>query len=150
MIYTPAWKACFSVTARHWDLSKTKQPRYGCGYFTRTKPDMNPPETFIGYLQQLRKQNKYAQNWVMQIKRKTNRHVSTDGTSWGWYEVWPLEIIVGHWGGTQDDLRHCDIDVWNKRAAELSSLRGPTKGTSHEKCQGDAYKHDVHAPGRRH
>jgi len=81
---------------------------------------LKSPDDYIPTLEALRKRNRYALPWVMRIMKKTNRHVATDGTSWGWYEIWPLGITVGYWGSSRDDLRNVDITAWNARAADIS------------------------------
>jgi len=78
------------------------------------------PDEYLPQLEALRKRNKYALAWVMHLTKKTNRHPETNGTSWGWYEIWPLGITVGYWGSSRDDLRNVDITAWNARAADIS------------------------------
>ena len=61
----------------------------------------------------------YAKNWPLELRRHTNRHRSTRGFSWGWYEIHPLSLTVGHWGEDGDDLKGTDIASWNQQAAAL-------------------------------
>lgn len=81
-----------------------------------------PPEHYLPMLEELRKHNKYAKNWIMKIESKTNKHPETGGGSWGWYEIFPLEITVGYWNSSMDDLAQINVEEWNKKAEELSTL----------------------------
>jgi hypothetical protein len=73
---------------------------------------------YRGLLDDLRKKNPYAKTWKLKIERHTNRHVDSNGHSWGWYELFPLEIEIGFWGREYDDLKGFDIADWNRRAGE--------------------------------
>jgi hypothetical protein len=84
---------------------------------------LKDPKFYHSKLIQLRKENIYAKNWNARLESKTNRHPNTDGTPWGWYEVFPFSEAVGYWSGSekekQDDLKGVDVDKFNK---QLSSL----------------------------
>lgn len=82
---------------------------------------IEPPSHFMPQLEALRKRNKYAKNWKLRLERKTNRHPECGGHPWGWYEVFPLQQTVGYWGSDCDDLRNCDIKLWNDEAEKLST-----------------------------
>jgi len=71
------------------------------------------PDNYVSRLEILRQRNKYAKNWKLRLEKKTNRHPNCDGTPWGWYEIFPLGITVGHWSGNgKDDLAGIDINQW--------------------------------------
>lgn len=80
--------------------------------------ELKPLEHYQKLLDELRKRNKYAKNWKLEIKKYSNRHRDTWGHSWGWYEIWPLEITIGFWGEEKDDFAGFDITEWNRCAVE--------------------------------
>lgn len=88
---------------------------------------IEPPEHYLESLRrkiQWRKDNwgvnpKHMENWRLSIDKMKNRHVDSDGYSWGWYEISPLGIEVGYWSKTRDDLSGFDIAGWNKKAKDL-------------------------------
>lgn len=81
------------------------------------------PLVYFKKLKRLRERNKYAKDWNLQLKRKTNRHTTTNGYLWGWYEIFPLDIEVGFWNNEtgRDDLKDVDITEWNNEAKRLSA-----------------------------
>ena len=83
---------------------------------------MKQPEEYLPQMTRLRQRNKYAKTWVMQIKRFTNRHPESSGGSWGWYEIWPLKIVIGHWNNQKNDLYGVDIEAWNLKAQKLTAI----------------------------
>ena len=82
---------------------------------------LQDPQEYMPALERLRERNKYAKSWKLRVVKHTNRHPETDGGCWGWYEVHPLGIEVGHWGTNQDDLRGMDLSEWNQRAEAISA-----------------------------
>lgn len=63
----------------------------------------------------------YTGKWRLELTKKTNRHPTTRGYRWGWYEISPLGIEVGFWeDGGKDDLKGVDINQWNALARELN------------------------------
>ena len=50
---------------------------------------LKAPVDYLQDLQKLREQNKYAKAWKLRVESKTNRHTTSYGYSWGWYEVFP-------------------------------------------------------------
>lgn len=45
---------------------------------------------------------------------------ATDGKSWGWYNIDPINFSAGFWEQDgPDDLKDVDIDLWNAVAKEL-------------------------------
>lgn len=87
------------------------------------KHTLKAPEDYIKDLQKLREQNKYAKAWKLRVESKTNRHTTTGGYSWGWYEVFPLGVTVGFWNNEtkRDDLIDVDVPEWNAVAERLSA-----------------------------
>lgn len=81
---------------------------------------LKEPAEYMEHLTRLRKANPYAKRWVMRLELRTNRHPACDGTPWGWYEIWPLDIEVGFWGSRRNDLEGVDFDAWNKEAERIS------------------------------
>lgn len=88
--------------------------------------DLKQPSEYMPALERLRKCNRYAKNWTMRLETKTNKHPSLDGRPWGWYEIFPLGIMVGHWGAG-DDLKGVDIKAWNMEAERISSVTNRDK-----------------------
>lgn len=84
---------------------------------------LESPEYYHQKLLALCRKNKYANSWKARIETNTNRHPNCDGSPWGWYEVWPLDTLVGYWSGRdkekRDDLKDVDIDAFNAALAEL-------------------------------
>lgn len=79
------------------------------------------PAEYIDSLNRLRERSPYASHWTLTLKRHTNRHPETNGGRWGWYEIHPLGVVVGHWSEYgRDDLVGIDIGIWNDEAARLS------------------------------
>lgn len=80
------------------------------------------PSDYLSDLKSLRERNKYAKSWELRVERKTNRHTTTGGYCWGWYEVFPLGKEVGFWNNetNRDDLKGVDISAWNAEAKLLS------------------------------
>ena len=87
--------------------------------------DLASADHYIPALQKLREQNKYAKKWKLRLERKKNRHPTTNGYSWGWYEIFPIGQVVGYWNKetNKDDLRDVDISAWNIEAEQLSGER---------------------------
>lgn len=83
---------------------------------------VEPPSHFMPQLEALRQRNEHAKDWTLRLERKTNRHPETCGHPWGWYEVFPLGQVIGHWGSDCDDLKGCDIKQWNEEADRISSI----------------------------
>jgi len=87
----------------------------------KLKPSaLKPLAYYQEHLEILRKKNKYAKNWKLEIVRKTNRHVDCSGHSWGWYEIFPLEITIGFWDNNFNALEGFDIAEWNRRAGGIA------------------------------
>jgi hypothetical protein len=84
---------------------------------------LREPADYLKDLQKLRERNKYAKAWKLRVERKTNRHTTTRGYLWGWYEVFPLGVEVGFWNNetNRDDLKEVDIWAWNAEAEGLSA-----------------------------
>ncbi len=83
--------------------------------------ELKQPEEYATDMARLRKRNPYAKSWVLRLERPQNKHPETGGSPWGWYEVWPLGIVVGYWGSRRDDLREVDLAAWNEQAKALES-----------------------------
>jgi len=82
---------------------------------------LESPEYYHELLWSLRRVNKYAKNWKAKIEMNTNKHPDCSGYNWGWYVIFPLDILVGYWSKTRDDLRDVDIKEFNKRLSELDN-----------------------------
>ena len=84
---------------------------------------LRDPEEYLERLKKLRERNKYAKSWKLSLEKKTNRHTTTNGYLWGWYEIFPLGIEVGFWNNEtgRDDLKDIDIAEWNNEAERLSA-----------------------------
>lgn len=62
----------------------------------------------------------YTKNWRLELRKYRNRHPTTDGKSWGWYNIDPINFSAGFWEQDgRDDLKDVDIDLWNAIAREL-------------------------------
>ena len=86
------------------------------------RDQLKEPAEYLERLNRLRQVNHYAKRWVMRLERKTNRHPECNGSSWGWYEIFPFGIEVGFWGSDKDDLKGVDISAWNQEAERLSRV----------------------------
>lgn len=77
---------------------------------------LQAPEQYLPALQAFWKRNPQHRHLILRLERKTNRHPDCDGRSWGWYEVFPLNLTVGFWGADHDDLRGVDRMAWHESA----------------------------------
>lgn len=87
------------------------------------KVALNPPETYLfQYLQHLKR---YPHgNFLLRIESKRNRHRTTNGEDWGWFEIAPLGIDTGnYWAGRQRDLTSEEVTDWNRKAEEICKLQ---------------------------
>jgi hypothetical protein len=84
---------------------------------------LRAPSDYLPDLKNLRERNKYAKSCKLRVERKTNRHTTTGGHCWGWYEVSPLGKEVGFWNNEtrRDDLKDVDVAAWNAEAERLSA-----------------------------
>lgn len=76
---------------------------------------LQEPEAYAERMAQWRSRNPGSRA-ALALERKSNCHPETDGRPWGWYELFPLRITVGHWGNQGDELKGVDIADWNRRA----------------------------------
>ena len=55
------------------------------------------------------------------MARKTNRHTTTRGYNWGWYEIVPIGVTVGCWDEEtpSDDIPADFRTKWNEEALSL-------------------------------
>lgn len=55
------------------------------------------------------------------MARKTNRHLSSRGYGWGWYEIMPLGVTVGYWDDENqiDDVPADFRAKWNAEALAI-------------------------------
>jgi hypothetical protein len=82
---------------------------------------LKPPAEYLPFLESLRKTDRYAKHWSIELERHTNRHPDCSGKPWGWYEVHPNRVEVGIWGDCKDDLKGVDIAAWNEEARRISN-----------------------------
>ena len=61
----------------------------------------------------------YTNNWRLRLDKWANKHPAIDGSLWGWYEISPIGLHVGHWSKTEDDLADVDINAWNDEAQKI-------------------------------
>ena len=91
--------------------------------------NLQPPEYYLEILRSTIKRHKeywgtkcdYTSSWRLSLEKKTNRHTTTRGNRWGWYEICPIGIEVGFWSDDngRDDLKDIDIKSWNAKAKLL-------------------------------
>ena len=90
------------------------------GWGSEMTLSLKQPSEYMPWLEAARKTNRYARNWVLRLERHTNRHPECSGRPWGWWEVWPNGIEVGHWGSSGDGLKGVDVEAWNAEAKRIS------------------------------
>ena len=87
--------------------------------------NLKPPQDYVPAMVKLLEYRKDLGIPVIykkyRIESRTNRHTTPGGYSWGWYEIFPLGIIIGYWNNEtgRDDLKHVDISSWNYQAEIL-------------------------------
>ena len=81
---------------------------------------LKDPEEYLPLLLKIRKEKPYAKDWNIYISKCTNRHTDCCGHAWGWYQIEPFKIEVGHWSQDMDDLSCVNIVEWNIKAINLS------------------------------
>lgn len=82
--------------------------------------ELKSPSEYLPRLEKLRQKNPYAKHWKLCIECRTNRHYDQYNRSCGWYEVWPIGVIVGYWSYEHNDLKQVNIALWNEEAAKIS------------------------------
>lgn len=83
---------------------------------------LQSPEHYHQELLNLRRVRKCAKRWKAKLETHTCSYRNCDGSPWGWYGVWPIDVHVGYWSGwnkEKDDLKGVDIAAFNAALAEL-------------------------------